>query len=42
MKLTKTTKINIANFDGPIGNLEVKYGLPSKVKFCSVVNGSSY
>jgi len=41
MKLTQTTKINRADFEGPIENLEVRYGLPREVKFCSVCNISN-
>lgn len=41
MKLTDSTKINRQDFDKPENKLEVKYGLPREVKFCSVCNISN-
>ena len=41
MKLTDSTKINRQDFNKPENKLEVKYGLPREVKFCSVCNISN-
>ena len=41
MKLTATTTINKSDFDLPQDQLEVKYGLPKEIKFCSKCNISN-
>ena len=41
IKLTNTTQINKKLFDLPVDQLEVKYGLPREVRFCSVCNISN-
>ena len=41
MKLTNSTRINRKDFELPEDKLEVKYGLPRKVKFCNECNISN-